>query len=260
MKSIALIVRTAAAWGAARSLGMSFYYGLFVVRADGSVMAAFVMIADITRHRQAERAVRESEERLAKFMQASVEGIIFHRDGVVSDANAALLSLLNAPFEAVVGRHILDFVAPAHRARAQAVMAAGRDVNYEIDVLDSGGQVLQVEVMGRTITRRGESLRMVIVRDIRARLAAQARRCWCCSMAWKARRPAIMPKPSPMWHAPGAGLARCRISAVARASSTAHRAPTIQVTSKRSTGSCTAFASCITARCLPSAFRWVATH
>ncbi|EHR73070.1 PAS domain S-box/diguanylate cyclase (GGDEF) domain-containing protein [Burkholderiales bacterium JOSHI_001] len=142
---------------------------------DGDIVGAFVLISDITRHHLAEAALRESEDRMAKFMQASVEGIIFHRDGVVSDANAALLALLNAPFEAVVGRHILDFVAPAHRARAQAIMAAGRDVNYEIDVLDSDGQVLQVEVMGRTITRRGEALRMVIVRDIRARLAAQAR-------------------------------------------------------------------------------------
>jgi diguanylate cyclase (GGDEF)-like protein/PAS domain S-box-containing protein len=142
---------------------------------EGDIVGAFVLISDITRHHLAEAALRESEDRMAKFMQASVEGIIFHRDGVVSDANAALLALLNAPFEAVVGRNILDFVAPAHRARAQGIMAAGRDVNYEIDVLDTTGQVLPVEVMGRTITRRGEALRMVIVRDIRDRLAAQAR-------------------------------------------------------------------------------------
>ncbi len=36
--------------------------------AQGEAIAAFVLIIDITRHRLAEQAVRESEERLAKFM------------------------------------------------------------------------------------------------------------------------------------------------------------------------------------------------
>ena len=47
---------------------------------EGVTVGAFVLISDITKHRLAEQAVRESEERLAKFMQASAEGIVFHRD------------------------------------------------------------------------------------------------------------------------------------------------------------------------------------
>lgn len=48
---------------------------------DGRLIAFFVLISDISRHRLAEQAVRESEERLGKFMQASAEGIVFHKDG-----------------------------------------------------------------------------------------------------------------------------------------------------------------------------------
>jgi PAS domain S-box-containing protein len=40
--------------------------------ADGELLGAFVLITDITRHREAAEALRASEERLAKFMQASV--------------------------------------------------------------------------------------------------------------------------------------------------------------------------------------------
>jgi diguanylate cyclase (GGDEF)-like protein/PAS domain S-box-containing protein len=141
----------------------------------GDIIGAFVLISDITRHHLAEAALREGEERLSKFMQASLEGIFFHRDGVITDANSALLNLLGTGLEGVVGRNLLDFVAPAWRARVREVMLAGQDVNYELEVLGADGRGLPVEVLGRSITRRGETLRLVVVRDIRDRLAAQAR-------------------------------------------------------------------------------------
>ena len=50
-----------------------------------------MLISDITQHRLAEAAVRESEERLSKFMQASVEGIVFHKDGFITDVNPPVL-------------------------------------------------------------------------------------------------------------------------------------------------------------------------
>ena len=49
---------------------------------NGALVGAFVLISDITHHRLIEAALRESEDRLSKFMDASVEGIVFHRDGV----------------------------------------------------------------------------------------------------------------------------------------------------------------------------------
>ncbi len=44
----------------------------------GEPVGAFVLIHNITRHRTAEIALRESEERLAKFLHANAEGIAFH--------------------------------------------------------------------------------------------------------------------------------------------------------------------------------------
>src|SRR4051812_20897307 len=41
---------------------------------QGELVGAFVLISDITHHRLTEQALRESEERLSKFMEASVEG------------------------------------------------------------------------------------------------------------------------------------------------------------------------------------------
>ncbi|HTP72754.1 MAG TPA: EAL domain-containing protein [Burkholderiaceae bacterium] len=142
---------------------------------NGTLIGAFVLIGDITHHRLIEAALRESEDRLSKFMDASVEGIVFHRDGVITDVNGALVDLLGRSPEELIGEPILDFVAPEHRARAQAVMSSASEQRYELVALTADGQRIAIESIGRTITRRGERLRMAIVRDIRDRLQAQER-------------------------------------------------------------------------------------
>jgi diguanylate cyclase (GGDEF)-like protein/PAS domain S-box-containing protein len=140
-----------------------------------AALGSFVLISDITKHRLAERTARESEERLAKFMQASAEGIVFHAGGFITDANPTACELAGYSLEEMRGRKALDFIAPDHVARAAAVMASGQETSYESVVIDKQGQRIAVEFIVRMIVRNGVSLRMSIVRDIRDRHAAQAR-------------------------------------------------------------------------------------
>ncbi len=140
-----------------------------------AAVGAFVLINDITRHRVAEQAARESEERLAKFMQASAEGIVFHKDGFITDANPPVCELIGYALEELLGRKTLEFIAPDHVAQVAAVIASGQETAYESMLLDKHGQRIPVEFIVRTMMRGGERLRMTIVRDIRDRHTAQAR-------------------------------------------------------------------------------------
>ena len=141
---------------------------------DGELLASFVLINDITRHREAERAVRESEDRLAKFMQASVEGIAFHKDGVITDANPPLLALIGHTLTDIIGRRNIEFIAPEQIPKVLEVMASGAETAYESVLLHKDGSRIPVEFIVRTIERGGEKLRMTIVRDMRAREAARS--------------------------------------------------------------------------------------
>jgi diguanylate cyclase (GGDEF)-like protein/PAS domain S-box-containing protein len=145
------------------------------LNAAAEIVGAFVMVTDVTQSRQAELAMRESEERLAKFLQASAEGIVFHRDGIITDANPALLALLGYSLEEVLGRPTLEFVAPDHVDQVTAVMRSGAETSYESVVLDRNGGRIPVEFIVRSMAYGGEQLRMAIVRDIRDRRAAQER-------------------------------------------------------------------------------------
>ena len=143
--------------------------------AAGRPVGAFVLIADITRYRRAELALRDSEERLAKFLHANAEGIVFHEGGLITDVNPPLLALLGHTLDEMLGRAALDFIAPEQRERVEGVMRAGEELSYETAVLHRDGTALPVEFIVRTMQYQGQRLRMTIVRDLRDRMAARAR-------------------------------------------------------------------------------------
>jgi diguanylate cyclase (GGDEF)-like protein/PAS domain S-box-containing protein len=143
--------------------------------ADGELVGAFVLITDITRHREAEHALRESEERLAKFMDASLEGIVLHKDGVIYDANLPAQQMVGCTLDEMVGRKTLEFIAPDQIPRALAKIAARTEEAYESAVIHKNGARIPVEFIVRMIERNGQALRLVIIRDLRAVEAARAR-------------------------------------------------------------------------------------
>ncbi|MFG6467730.1 putative bifunctional diguanylate cyclase/phosphodiesterase [Roseateles sp. BYS87W] len=142
---------------------------------QGTLLGSWVLVYDITRHRQAERRLRESELRLDKFMQATVEGILFHRNGVMTDVNQPLIELTGWSREALVGQHVLSFVPEDELPKVREVMQRGEELRYETVILHRDGSHIPVELIMRTLVRDGEQLRMAVVRDIRDRLAHEAR-------------------------------------------------------------------------------------
>ncbi|QIL45038.1 EAL domain-containing protein [Acidovorax sp. HDW3] len=140
---------------------------------DGRQLGIFVMINDITHHWQAERAVRESNERMHKFSTATQESLVFHRHGRVLDGNEALERLVGYRATEVIGRSILDFVSPEYHQAVIDYMTQGREDNYEIVVLHRNGQRIPVEVVGKTMPDEGEEYRIAVLRDITARKQVQ---------------------------------------------------------------------------------------
>ncbi len=138
-------------------------------------LGVFVLISDVSKFRLSELQARQSEDRLAKFMQASAEGIVFHRDGLITDVNPPLLELLGYSLEDMQGRSALEFIAPEQRERVSALTRELAEISYDSVALRKDGARIPVECSVRTMHFRDQPLRMTIVRDLRDRLAAQAR-------------------------------------------------------------------------------------
>jgi diguanylate cyclase (GGDEF)-like protein/PAS domain S-box-containing protein len=120
---------------------------------DGVLDGAFVLINDITPRREAELALRQSEERLSKFMDASVEGIVFHENGIITDANLPLQRLVGYGLDELLGRKTLDFIAPDQVPRAMAMVAQRAELSYESALLHRDGSRIPVEFIVRMAER-----------------------------------------------------------------------------------------------------------
>jgi len=143
---------------------------------DGQTqLGAFVLISDITTQWQAERAIRDSEERMRKLAEATTEGVVFHHNGVVTDVNDALQGLLGRTSTDIVGRNTLDFIPERWKPTVSEYMQSGYEDPYEAAVLDTNGVEIPVEIVGKTMPFKGGTYRLAVLRDIRARKAAQAR-------------------------------------------------------------------------------------
>ncbi|KQV53503.1 hypothetical protein ASC95_12285 [Pelomonas sp. Root1217] len=142
---------------------------------QGTLLGSWVLVYDITRHRLAERRLRESEARLDKFMQATVEGILFHRDGIMTDVNQPLCKMLGWSADELIGKHVLSYVDADELPKVREVMLRGQELRYETAVTHCNGSRIPVELIMRTMERDGEQLRMAVVRDISDRLANEAR-------------------------------------------------------------------------------------
>ena len=138
-------------------------------------MGAFVLINDITLQWQAERAIRDSEERMRKFAEATNEGIMFHRNGVITDANQALQRLVGYSHDELVGRQILEFIPKVYQKTVSNYTEAGREDPYETAVIHKNGREIPVEVVGKTMPLKGDVYRLAVLTDISARKAAQER-------------------------------------------------------------------------------------
>jgi diguanylate cyclase (GGDEF)-like protein/PAS domain S-box-containing protein len=139
------------------------------------LLGSWVLVYDITRHRRAERRLRESEARLDKFMQATVEGILFHRDGIMTDVNQPLCEMTGWPAAELIGSHVLSYVTEDELPKVREVMLENQELRYQTVICHRNGGRIPVELIMRTMERDGEQLRMAVVRDITDRLANEAR-------------------------------------------------------------------------------------
>lgn len=144
---------------------------------DDRCLGVMLLMNDITDFREAELALRRSQERLQQFMEVTNEGIAFHApDGQVLDVNPALARLLGYEVQDLLGRAGQEFIAGRDLDEIERVIARGRaESAIRIHVLHRDGSEVPLEVVGRHIHLDGNLARVSVVRDLRPRLDAERR-------------------------------------------------------------------------------------
>jgi PAS domain S-box-containing protein len=135
------------------------------VLANGKVFGGFVFIDDVSEQHRAAQAVRESEERTERFVQAGTEGIVFYREGLIFDCNDAFSRMLGKRREEMIGTRASHLFQEKDWEYAEKHMHLGREHMYSAQLPRSDGSMITVEIIGRPVSLNGESASVASVRD-----------------------------------------------------------------------------------------------
>jgi PAS domain S-box-containing protein len=137
------------------------------------------IVRDITDSRQAEEALRESEERFAKAFRASPDGLIITRqsDGAILEVNDSWSKLLGYASDEALGKRWTQFdllVDPSDRLRAKAILEEqGYVRDFEMALKRKSGETILVRISTEPLDLRGERCFVTIIHDITQRKRAE---------------------------------------------------------------------------------------
>lgn len=141
----------------------------------GEFIGALAMVNDISTRKRIEDDLRSSETRYRHLIESSSEAMIVHQKGKLVFANKAALQLIRADDAArILGKSIIDFVAPEYRdlvVQRQQALTNPSDTAPLIEekFLRLDGTIVDVEVAATATIFNGEIAAMVVARDISAR-------------------------------------------------------------------------------------------
>jgi PAS domain S-box-containing protein len=142
------------------------------VRRDGETIGVGLVLADVTERRAAERALREQTDRYEALLHALSEAgeglLVLESDGRCLYANSAFEQLSGYTFpELTAMETVLDLVGELDRIE-------GRIVPRTLRRRDGG--IVDLEVGRTSLDIEGSRQHVVVVRDVTARLRAEAER------------------------------------------------------------------------------------
>jgi len=151
-----------------------------VRHADGSVVWDGVSI-DVSELKATEQALRESEERYRRLIEAGPIALLTHRAGRVSFANARALELFGTTRRGdLVGRPLLALTHPEDRGIARELADRILPSDHaegprELRIVRLDGRVVDVEAVSVGIAEHHEPAAQVVLRDITERKRAEQR-------------------------------------------------------------------------------------
>ncbi len=134
---------------------------------------------ELIERKQAEQALRDSEERYRLLFELSPDAVAVYQDGKIVFVNHAAARLIGADSpEALVGRPMMDFVHPDYRAlvaeRSRQQIVEGKSVpGAEEKFIRMDGSVIDVEVTAAPFLYMDKPASMVIIHDITKRTQAE---------------------------------------------------------------------------------------
>jgi len=126
---------------------------------------------DISKLKNIENSIRESEKRFKILSDLTFEGLFIHDKGIILDINLSLANMFGYSREEIIGKNIItEFVHKDYHKVIHDNIIKNRALPYEIMGQKKDGTLIPVEVESENIeTETGKIIRVTALRDITVR-------------------------------------------------------------------------------------------
>lgn len=146
---------------------------------NGKQVGIFGIYSDITKRKQAEKALRESEERHRRLVEFLPDAICVHAGGKIILANKAASKLFgfNDPGN-LAGRSIADLACPDYRDIMEKMIKQVEESRADVPVIEgrvlrTDGRVIDIEMSATFFPYKGKGAVLSVMRDITERKIAE---------------------------------------------------------------------------------------
>lgn len=119
------------------------------------------------------RQIEENSQRVQSLFDAVFEGIVLHKDGIIVEVNQGFANIFRCKTSDLVGKYLLDFIAPSQRHQFRMQMENNFELASETTGMREDGSLIQVEYLSKRHSVKGEIHAVVAFHDITEKKKAE---------------------------------------------------------------------------------------
>ena len=147
----------------------------------GGKPAVLGTIIDITERKEAELALKASEEKFKSIFNSQIDGIVISdENGILLDINDRIVEVTGFGREEFVGKSFWELKVLTEESKRKIAETLPRRIRgeklppYEVEVVTKDGRIIPFEIHGSRITYDGKPAALAVFRDISERKSAEA--------------------------------------------------------------------------------------
>lgn len=120
------------------------------------------------------RDLAEQKESFKTLFNSTFEGILVHKQGLISEANAAVGEIFRCQPEEMAGVPLTRYLRTDFHSELKRQLESGRDLHMEAVGLQKSGAEIYLGLQSRTVNLKGQWVTLVAVRDLTQRKQMEA--------------------------------------------------------------------------------------